>query len=706
MEDLIMAVDESYGPLCYRRASGDESVIASGGILILEDNGLLHFGDAADIVGTFNGTNLTLIPAVNDTGSLILGNGTRDMDFKVFMGATDQYVLFDSSAGLVTFAKTDVQINGDLTIDLEDIQLGDGNFLEFGDATGGDVAIDWTGSILEVLPAVDDTGAINIGNGTKDIDLKVFLGTTGKYVDFNVGNANISVTGVPMLFGTQANVVGALALATAQLGALRVFSDDGGVNIADSVRGAQSRTLLTVAQSAGTIRALQGQLRVVSGVNVATGIYTALQGYLELAGAHTSSAGATLSAIDASLECGAVVTATGEVFGVHVECTGAGSLTGAGTCAGIGITTGGTPVWPVGLFIAPLAVTTAISVGTKANLAGSGVVIPSTDDFGAVRIFTDDNGANIADSVRAVQSRTLLTISQSAGTVRALQGQLKALTGVNFDTGVYTPVQGYIELAGTHTVSAAGILSCFDASIEIGTALTATGYVAGFKAELTGSGTCAAGLDCGFLVTNAAGAAVWTHGLYVEAAAADIGIKMPGCGTQALTATVTSVAGGLTGSALCIYASGAPGNQDVGIVAYLDATAFGQSTGNWTYGAGIWLNIDVDFKASAGGWGGHEQISPLSVGVYGPNAIGADIADADIIYGVKAELVGDTTFPTTNGCYFAALNVSQTAATRTAIFFAHQNEAVGLTTAKSTAGGAIALCDINGTMYWVNVYTS
>ena len=179
------------------------------------------------------------------------------------------------------------------------------------------------------------------------------------------------------------------------------------------------------------------------------------------------------------------------------------------------------------------------------------------------------------------------------------------------------------------------------------------------------------------------------------------------CTTQALNATTSAVAGGLTGSAVCVYATGVAGTQDVGIAAYFDATAFGQSTANWTYGAGIWLNLHVDWKQNlSGGWGGHEQVTALSLGVYAPDAIGTDVNDIDVIYGVKAELVGGTAFPTTNGCYFAALNVNQTAATRTAIFFAHQQEAVGKTTAKSVAAGAVALVDINGTMHYVNVYTS
>lgn len=127
------------------------------------------------------------------TSMVSVGGSAQDIDFKVWMGAADQYVLFDAGAAKVTFAKVDVEIDGDLTIDLEDIQLGDNQYLQFGDATGGDVYASWVSasSLLQILPAVDDTGAINIGNGTKDIDFKVFLGTDAKYVDFNVGDSNV-----------------------------------------------------------------------------------------------------------------------------------------------------------------------------------------------------------------------------------------------------------------------------------------------------------------------------------------------------------------------------------------------------------------------------------------------------------------------------------------------------------------------------------
>ncbi|MFH1740053.1 MAG: hypothetical protein ABIH23_13670, partial [bacterium] len=153
--------------------------------------------------------------------------------------------------------------------------------------------------------------------------------------------------------GSQANTAGSgVPVSTTYPGAFRVFSDDAGANIGDSVRGIQSRFLLTVDQSAGTIRALQGQLKLLTGVDVTTGIYTAVQGYVELVGTHIVKTGATFSCFDASLEIGTGVTidSGGELFGVHVETTGAGTITNNGTCAGIGITAAsGAAAWPLGI---------------------------------------------------------------------------------------------------------------------------------------------------------------------------------------------------------------------------------------------------------------------------------------------------------------------------------------------------------------------
>lgn len=48
-----------------------------------------------------------------------------------------------------------------------------------------------TGDVVTVRPMSDDAGSINIGDGTYDMDVKVFLGSTSEYVLFDVGNSRV-----------------------------------------------------------------------------------------------------------------------------------------------------------------------------------------------------------------------------------------------------------------------------------------------------------------------------------------------------------------------------------------------------------------------------------------------------------------------------------------------------------------------------------
>ena len=111
-------------------------------------------------------------------GAIHFGIDDYGIDVKFFGATSGAYMLWDASADA-------------LVMDKMDLHLGDTDFLMFGDATSGDVSINWTGSVLAILPAAADTGAINIGNGTTDIDLKIFLGSATEFVDFNVGDSSV-----------------------------------------------------------------------------------------------------------------------------------------------------------------------------------------------------------------------------------------------------------------------------------------------------------------------------------------------------------------------------------------------------------------------------------------------------------------------------------------------------------------------------------
>lgn len=68
------------------------------------------------------------------------------------------------------------------------------------------------GEKLTCVPVVNDQGSLEIGNGTKDIDLKIYLGSTTEYVSFDVGLSSL-VVNVPMIL-TGVNTVASRLLQT------------------------------------------------------------------------------------------------------------------------------------------------------------------------------------------------------------------------------------------------------------------------------------------------------------------------------------------------------------------------------------------------------------------------------------------------------------------------------------------------------------
>jgi len=58
-----------------------------------------------------------------------------------------------------------------------------------------------SGETYTLKPSSDDTGALNIGDGTTDWDVKLFLGSTSNYVLGDVGNNLLQLEGVDLLLG-------------------------------------------------------------------------------------------------------------------------------------------------------------------------------------------------------------------------------------------------------------------------------------------------------------------------------------------------------------------------------------------------------------------------------------------------------------------------------------------------------------------------
>ena len=214
-----LAIDVSGGERYINNNTSDPNstswvkVESPGQALNILDNELLSFGSKAspatsnggDVSLKWDGTNLEILPDVDNAGAFHIGDGTLDMDLKIFMGAAADFVLFDNSGKTVDFGADDAGIdvrfygatanalltwdetNDALVFEPCDLVIKDGDLLAFGDKTGADadVSLKWDGTNLELLPDVDDTGAFNIGDGTPDMDLKVFLGTTSDFALFD-----------------------------------------------------------------------------------------------------------------------------------------------------------------------------------------------------------------------------------------------------------------------------------------------------------------------------------------------------------------------------------------------------------------------------------------------------------------------------------------------------------------------------------------
>ena len=105
----------------------------------------------------------------------------------------------------------------------------------------------WSSGSLIFYPATDDTGTINFGDGTTDCDVKIFLGSTSEYVDFNVGDSAMKVTAALTLSGAT-TISGA-----ATLSGTNTFSGTTTVSGAATLSGTVSLTGVTTISAATTI---------------------------------------------------------------------------------------------------------------------------------------------------------------------------------------------------------------------------------------------------------------------------------------------------------------------------------------------------------------------------------------------------------------------------------------------------------------------
>jgi len=126
------------------------------------------------------------------TTAITVGSATNDINFS-WLGTTTGTFVLDAGAhtlvttGLDWTVTGDIGLTGNITVDVGDVQIGDDDFLMFGDGAGGDINIEWDTSgtdQLNVIPLADNT-LIAVGNGTLSCDLQIFGGTADYYIDWD-----------------------------------------------------------------------------------------------------------------------------------------------------------------------------------------------------------------------------------------------------------------------------------------------------------------------------------------------------------------------------------------------------------------------------------------------------------------------------------------------------------------------------------------
>ena len=100
--------------------------------LIFADSGLLVFGTGSDVTVRWDGTDLDILAAADDS-VIKIGTGTNSFDLWVYGNTANDNIIFSAA-------------NNPLNLDGIDLQLEDADILSFGDAD--DVTVKWDGTRL------------------------------------------------------------------------------------------------------------------------------------------------------------------------------------------------------------------------------------------------------------------------------------------------------------------------------------------------------------------------------------------------------------------------------------------------------------------------------------------------------------------------------------------------------------------------------
>jgi len=135
--------------------------------------------------------------------------------------------------------------------------------------------------VLKFYPIANDTGTINIGDGTLDCDLKIFLGSTTEYIEFDVGNSRMNVI-APLVMGT--STTDGVALTDAITVISGIYSEVGVALTASTVvQGTLNNLYISTAQDAD-VDIYAGKSIITTVVNLVDGEHVGLWGEFAFSG--------------------------------------------------------------------------------------------------------------------------------------------------------------------------------------------------------------------------------------------------------------------------------------------------------------------------------------------------------------------------------------------------------------------------------------
>lgn len=183
------------------RGTGDNWAITGAGIadltrVRLDDAQQIMLGTDQDVTIDFNDGAI----GTKDQGLIFSSSADEKIQFGNSSFSFDIWFVGDTSCNNRVTWDLDGGIDsvGALIFDKVDLEIGDSDVLTIGD--GYDLMISSDGTDISFTTSTDNT-VLNIGDGTKDFDIKWFGGTAGKHIIFDASGADVDITDCDVGFG-------------------------------------------------------------------------------------------------------------------------------------------------------------------------------------------------------------------------------------------------------------------------------------------------------------------------------------------------------------------------------------------------------------------------------------------------------------------------------------------------------------------------